>query len=141
MKSPSKKRAISPFGNLATAFIHTVHFDMDFNYIGENVDQTIIYPGADENWESQTCTEIPHIRYEYTCVTKKSPETSQSGLDRIEQIRKKVKFLAGLKKKNSVLRIVKETVQTEFAPPCQVTYYALQESYASLCSDKVASKK
>jgi len=74
MKSPSKKRAISPFGNLATAFIHTVHFDMDFNYIGENVDQTIIYPGADENWESQTCTEIPTSGMNIPVSPKRAPK-------------------------------------------------------------------
>ena len=145
MKSPNQ-REILPINYIAPGFVQTMYFDMEFNYIGGKVEQVSIVPDAPVNWESESCKLIPYVRYEYTQVSKKNPETSQTGLVRINQARKKVKFFASVaKSERSVLRIVKNTVLTTLQPnvtaTSNITLYYLEESYGSLCSDPIASER
>jgi hypothetical protein len=143
MKSSSQRQTYA-FGYSATGFIQTLYFDMAFNYIGGSVDQIRIGPEAADDWESESCKLIPYVRYEYTQVSKKNPETKQSGQARINQAREKVKFFALLAPiKGSVLRVVKETLVTRLRPDVksifEITLSYLEESYGSLISDTIAS--
>jgi hypothetical protein len=145
MRSPNQ-REIQPVGYIATGFIQTIFFDMEFNYIGGTVEQASIFPDAQINWESESCKMIPYVRYEYTQVCKNNPETSRSPMTRINQARKKVKFFASVaKEKGSVLRIVKDTHVIKLHPNVnanvQITFHCLEESYGSLISDPVASER
>jgi hypothetical protein len=145
MKSPIQ-RDIHPVGNIATGFVQTMYFDMEFNYIRGGVEQTAIFPDTPGNWESESCKLIPYVRYEYTRVSKKNPETSRSALARINRARDKVKFFASVaKNKGSVLRIVKDTIVTKLQPNVKatsdITLYYLEESYGSLSSDTIASER
>ncbi len=145
MKSP-KQRDIQPLGYIATGFVQTMYFDMEFNYIRGSVEQTSIIPDAPGNWESESCKLIPYVRYEYTRVSKKNPETTRSALARINRAREKVKFFASVaKNKGSVLRIVKDTIVTKLQPNVKaisdIALYYLEESYGSLTSDAIASER
>lgn len=145
MKSPSQKD-ILPVNYIASGFVQTMYFDMEFNYIRGSVEQISIVPDAPDNWESESCKLIPYVRYEYTQVSKKNPETSQAGLVRINQAREKVKFFASVaKNKGSVSRIVKDTIVTKLQPNVKaisdITLYYLEESYGSLSSDAIASER
>ena len=145
MKSPIQ-RDVQPIGYIATGFIQTIFFDMEFNYIGGTVEQASIFPDAPINWESESCKMIPYVRYEYTQVCKNNPETSRSPMTRINQARKKVKFFASVaKEKGSVLRIVKDTHVIKLHPNINanvgITFHYLEESYGSLISDPVASER
>jgi hypothetical protein len=143
MKS-SNQRQTYAFGYLATGFIQTLYFDVEFNYVGGSVEQVSIGPDAPDNWESESCKSIPYVRYEYTRVSKKNPETRRSSQARINQAREKIKFFASVATtKGSVLRIVKETVVARFQPNVKaifdITLSYLEESYGSLISDTIAS--
>jgi len=143
MKSPNQ-RDIQPVDYIATGFVQTMYFDMGFNYIGGSVAQTSIVPDAPGNWESESCKLIPYVRYEYTRVCKKNPETSGSA--GINRAREKVKFFASVAKNNrSVLRIVKDTIVTKLPLNVEATsdisIYYLEESYGSLSSDAIASER
>ena len=145
MRSP-KQREIQPVAFIATGFIQTMYFDMEFNYIRGSVEQISIVPDAPGNWESESCKEIPYVRYEYTRVSKNNPETSRSPMTRINQARKKVKFFASVaKEKGSVLRIVKDTHVIKLHPNVnanvEITFHYLEESYGSLRSDAIASER
>jgi hypothetical protein len=123
-----------------------MYFDMEFRYIGGSVVQASIVPYAPENWESESCKLTPYVRYEYTRVSKKDPETDPSGTARINQARKKVKLYARLaKNKESVLRIVKDSVVIKLQPDVNavgnVTVIYLEESLGSLQKDSIASKR
>ena len=143
MKSSNQGQTYA-FGYLATGFIQTLYFDMEFNYIKGSVEQISIVPDAPNNCESESCKLIPYVRYEYTRVSKKNPETSRSGQARINQARDKVKFFASVAKtKGSVLRIVRDTIVTKLQPNLKATFDVtlcyLEESYGSLNSDPIAS--
>jgi len=145
MKSPNQ-RDIQPVGYIATGFIQTMFFDMEFNYIRGTVEQTSIFPDAPGNWESESCKLIPYVRYEYTQVSKKNPETGRSAVTRINRAKEKVKFLASVaKNKGSVLRIVKDTIVVKLPPNVDanvgITLHYLEESYGSLSSDAIASER
>jgi hypothetical protein len=145
MRSP-KQREIQAFGDKATGFVQTMYFDMQFNYIRGSVEQTIIFPDPSANWESESCKLIPYVRYEYTRVSKKNPETNRSALARINRAREKVKDFASLAKTNgSVLRIIKETVVIKLQPNIKAKWNVelsyLEESLGSLSSDPIASKR
>lgn len=146
MKSPNK-REIQPVDCIATGFVQTMYFDMNFNYIRGSVEQVSIFPDPPDDWESESCKLIPYVRYEYTRVTKNNPETSRSALARINRAQKHVKFFASVaKNKGSVLRIVKETVVIKLLPQnveaaVGVTVHGLEESYGSLSSDPIASER
>jgi hypothetical protein len=145
MKSRNQ-RDIQPVGHIATGFIQTIFFDMGFNYIGARVEQVSIFPDAPDDWESESCKEIPYVRYEYTQVCKNNPETSRSPMTRINLARKKVKFFASAaKEKGSVLRIVKNTHVIKLHPNVnanvEITFHYLEESYGSLISDPIASER
>ena len=140
----SNQRQTYAFGYLATGFIQTLYFDTEFNYVGGSVEQISIDPDAPDNWESESCKLIPYVRYEYTRVSKRNPETKRSGQARINQAREKVKFFASVATtKGSVLRIVKETVVTRLQPNVKaifdITLSYLEDSYGSLTSDTIAS--
>jgi len=144
MNHNSKKRDVLPLSHIVTAYVDTIYFDMDFNYIEGRVGQTIIAPGAAVNWESETCTSIPYVRYEYTRVSKKSPETSRSGRARTNRAKEKVMLFAKeAKTSSSVLRVIKQTVVTKLYPDgkaiTDVETDYLVESYNSLSSDPIAS--
>lgn len=145
MKSQNQRDA-PPVNNIATGYVQTMYFDLEFNCIRVNVEQTSIVPDAPGNWESESCKLIPYVRYEYTRVSKKNPETTRSGQARIDQAREKVKFFASVAKNNgSVLRIVKDTIVTKLQPNVKaisdITLYYLEESYGSLVSDPIASER
>jgi hypothetical protein len=145
MKAPSQ-RDIQPVGYIATGFIQTMFFDMGFNYIRGSVEQTSIFPDAPDNWESESCKLIPYVRYEYTRVSKKNPETSRSAAARINRAKEKVKFFASVaKNKGSVLRIVKDSVVIKLPQNVDanvdITLHYLEESYGSLSSDAIASER
>jgi hypothetical protein len=145
MPSPLKKSIAPSLDNVATGYVQTLYFDMEFKYIGGSSVQISIAPDAPKNWESETCTMIPYARYEYTRLSKKNPETSRSGKAQIDQAREKVRLFASeTKNKRSTLRIVKRTIVTELHPYGKVvddiTYY-LEESYDSMNADVIASKK
>lgn len=142
----SNQRQTHAFGHLATGFIQTMYFDLEFNYVKGSVEQIIIFPDAPNNWESETCKLIPYVRYEYTRVSKKNPENSGSGLAKINRARKKVKFFASVATtKGSVLRIVRTPVVIQLQPNVttgfDVNLWYLEESYGSLCSDPIASSR
>jgi hypothetical protein len=131
---------------IATGFVQTMYFDLQFNYIGGNVEVTSIVPDAPDNWESESCKLIPYVRYEYTQVSKKNPETSRSAMTRINQARKKVRLFASVaENKGTVLRIVKNTIVAKLQPRVEaiyeVTSYYTEESYGSLNSDPIASER
>jgi len=143
MKSPGQ-RDIHPVDYIATGFVQTLYFDMEFNYIRGSVEQISIVPDAPDNWESESCKLIPYVRYEYTRVSKKNPEISRSAS--INRAREKVKFFALVaKNKGSVLRIVKDTIVTKLQPngnaASDISLYYLEESYGSLGSDAIASER
>lgn len=143
MKS-SNQRQNYAFGRLATGFIQTLYFDTELNYIGGSVDQICIDPDAPDDWESESCKLIPYVRYEYTRVSKKNPETRRSGETRINQAREKVKFFASVvTSKGSILRVVKESVVIRLRPNEEanfnITLSYLEESYGNLISDTIAS--
>jgi len=145
MRSASKQRATSPVADIATGYLQTMRFDLHFNYIGGSVEQICVVTDAPPNWESETCKLIPHVRYEYTRVSKQNPETGRSALTRINQARKNVKFYASAATtKGAVLRIVKETIVTKLVPQnvdavSNIELYCLEESYGSLLSDPIAA--
>jgi hypothetical protein len=135
-----------PVGDIATGFVQTMYFDMEFGYLGGRVEQTSIFPDAPENWESESCRLIPYVRYEYTRVIKHNPETSRSAMTSINLARKKIKLFASVAKdKASVLRIVKDTVVTTLKPNVEairnLTVYYLEESLGSLKYDPIASER
>jgi hypothetical protein len=145
MKSPNQ-RDIQPVGHIATGFIQTMFFDMEFNYIRGSIEQTSIFPDAPDNWESESCKEIPYVRYEYTRVSKINPETSEPALARINRAKKNVKSYALVaKNKGSVLRIVKDSIVIKLSPKVDaivdITLHYLEESYGSLSSDAIASER
>lgn len=140
------QRAKQSVDYIATGFIQTMYFDMEFNYIRGSVEQTSIVPDAPGNWESESCKLIPYVRYEYTRVSKKNPETNRSALARIDRAKEEVKFFASAaKNKGAVLRIVKDTIVTKLHPNVKatsnITLYYLEESYGSLSSDAIASER
>ena len=146
MNTTLKKRDVLPLHHMATGYVQTIYFDMEFNYIRGSVEQISIVPDAPVNWESESCKLIPYVRYEYTRVSKLNPETSRSGLERIDHAREKVKFFASLAKdKGSVLRIVKDTIVTKLRPGkeavSQIQLYYLEQSYGSLNTDTIASER
>jgi hypothetical protein len=145
MKS-SNQRQTHAFGQLATGFVQTMYFDLEFNYIKGSVEQIVIFPDAPDNWESETCKLIPYVRYEYTRVCKKNPENSGSGLARINRARKKIRFFASAATtKGSVLRIVRTPVVIQLQPNIKTSFdvkvWYLEESYGSLCSDPITSSR
>ena len=145
MKSP-KQREVIPVEYVASGFLQTMYFDMEFNYIKGSVEQISIVPDAPDNWESESCKLIPYVRYEYTRVSKKNPEIGRSGLARINRAREKVQFFASVAtNKGSVLRIVKDTIVTKLqrniSAVSDIHLYYLEESYGSLGSDAIASER
>ena len=46
----SNQRQTHAFGHLATGFIQTLYFDLEFNYVKGSVEQIIIFPDAPNNW-------------------------------------------------------------------------------------------
>ena len=145
MRSPNQ-REVQPIGYIATGFVQTMHFDMEFNYIRGSVEQTSIFPDAPGNWESESCKLIPYVRYEYTRVSKNNPETSRSAAARINRARKKVKYFASVAtNKGSVLRIVKDSIVIKLPQNAEaivnITLHYLEESYGSLSSDAIALER
>jgi len=146
MKSSLKKKATHPVHRTATGFVQTMHFDLDFNYLGGHVEQVSIAADGSDNWESETCNLIPHVRYDYTRVSQKKLEVSRSNQALIKQAKEKVKYFATLEEgKGSVLRIVKNTIVTKLQPNIKavsdVTLYYLERSFDSLNSDVIASER
>jgi|GEM_PF-1274283 len=146
MNTPSNKRDVLPVGNIAIGFVHTMYFDLDFNYIEERVEHTSIVPDAPQNWESESYKLIPYVRYEYTRVTKENPETRPRSLRSvINQVKKNVKFYAKEPKKGTVLRVIRDPIvislpnNLEAIGNVRIVY--LEESYSSLNSDSIASKR
>src|SRR5215813_3724588 len=122
MKS-SNQRQTYAFGQLATGFIQTMYFDLDFNYVKGSVEQIFIVPDAPSNWESETCKLIPYVWYEYTRVSKTNPENRGSSSARINRARKKVEFFASAATtKSSVLRIVRSPVVIELRPNIKTNF-------------------
>ena len=145
MPSPNKSDKQS-LDYIATGFVQTLYFDLQFNYIGGSVEQVSIVPDAPANWESESCKLIPYVWYEYTQVSKNNPETSRSAMTRINQARKKVRLFASVaENKGTVLRIIKNTIVAEFRPKVEaiyeVTSYYTEESYGSLNADPIASER
>jgi len=145
MKFSSQRQTLA-FGHLATGFIQTMYFDLEFNYVKGSVEQIIIFPDAPSNWESETCKLIPYVRYEYTRVSKKNPENRGSSLARINRAKKKVKFFASVAPtKRSVLRIVRTPLVVQLPQNIKASFdvnlWYLEESYGSLCSDPIASSR
>jgi hypothetical protein len=146
MKSPSKQRDILPVGLIATGFVHTMYFDMDFNYIEGRVEQKSIFPDAPDNWESETCNLIPFFRYEYTRVTKENPETSRRSLRAVvNQAKKNVKFYAKEPKKGAVLRVIRDPVviplPNNLEAIINVRIVYMEESLGSLRKDSITSER
>ena len=146
MKSLSNKRDVRTVAQIADAFVHTMYFDLELNYIGGRVEQTIIVPDAPDNWETETCKLIPHVRYEYTRVTKENPETSRrSEKAMINQAKKNIRFYAKEPKRGTVLRVVHDPIviqlpnNLEYTSNTTIVY--LEESLGSLSSDDIASKR
>ncbi|HVU54101.1 MAG TPA: hypothetical protein VHD83_03560 [Puia sp.] len=146
MKSLSHRKALLPAGDPATGFLHTMYFDLDFNYIGGLEEQVNIAPDAPDNWESESCKLIPHVRYEYTRVSKKKLEASRPSQTRINQAKEKLKYFVVVgKNKGLGLRIVKDSIVTNLQPNLkavsEITLYFLEESYGSLDSDVIAAER
>jgi len=117
MKSPNQ-RDIDLADCADTAFVQTMYFDMEFNYIRGNVEQISIVPDKHGNLESESCTLIPYVWYEFARVSERNPGTEWSDLGRIEQAREKVRFFAlAAKNKTPVLRIVGGTIITKLSEP------------------------
>lgn len=107
MRHLSKKRDVHPVAQIADAFVHTMYFDLELNYIGGRVEQIVIVPDAPDHWETETCKLVPYVCYEYTRVTKESPETSRrSEKAMINQVKKNIRFYAKASKRGTVLRVV-----------------------------------
>jgi hypothetical protein len=145
MKSPTQRDPL-PVSGIATGFLQTMHFDLELNYIGGSVEQIIIIPDAPVNWESESSKLTPYVRYEYTRVSKNNPETSGSGQARINRAIKHIKlFIKTAKSCRSVLRVVKNPIVVKLQPGGEdafiITHYYLEESYGSLSSDPIASKR
>lgn len=139
----SNQREEYAFGRSATGFIQTLYFDMEFNYVKGSVEQINIGSDVPDNWESESCKLIPYVRYEYTRVSKKNPETRRSPQARIDQAREKIKFFASLAPiKSSVLRVIKETIVTRMPSDdkslFKITLSYLEESYGNLICDTIA---
>jgi len=146
MTSLSKKRDVRPVAQMADAFVQTMYFDLEFNYIGGRVEPTIIVPDAPDNWETETCKLIPYVRYEYTRVTKENPETSRrSGKAMINQAKKNVKLYALEPKRGTVLRVIHDPIviplpnNLEYTRNIKVVY--LEESLGSLLRDSIALER
>jgi hypothetical protein len=140
------QRDMQPDNGIATGFVQTMYFDMEFNYMRGSVEQTSIFPDPPDDWESESCRLIPYVRYEYTRVSKENPDTKRSALARINRARKNVKLFAKVAKdKSSVLRVVKDTIVIKLQPnvevPFNITFHYLEESYGSLSSDAIASER
>ena len=146
MTSLSKKRDLRPVARIADAFVHTMYFDLEFNYMEGRVEHTFIVPDAPYNWETETCKLIPYVRYEYTRVTKENPETSRrSGKALISHAKKNVKDYALDLKRGAVLRIVQDPIITrlynnpEAISDTKIIY--LEESLSSLLKDNIALQR
>jgi len=131
---------------MPTGFLQTMHFDLELNYLGESIEKIIIVPNAPVNWESESCKLTPHVRYEYTRVSKNNPLTSGSGQARINRALRHVKiYVKSAKGYSSVLRAIKTPIVVQLQPGAEdafiVTNYYLEESLGSLNSDPIASER
>jgi hypothetical protein len=131
---------------MADAFVHTMYFDLEFNYTGERIERTLIFPDTPGNWESETCKLIPYVRYEYTRVTKENPETSRRSVQAvINQAKKNIRFYAKEPKRGTVLRVIHDPIVIQLANNLEaisntkIIYQ--EESLGSLLRDSIALKR
>ncbi|MBN9385152.1 MAG: hypothetical protein J0H74_30630 [Chitinophagaceae bacterium] len=146
MKNLSGKRDVRPVAPIAPAFVHKMYFDLEFNYTEGRTEQTFIVPDAPDNWETETCTLIPYVRYEYTRVTKEDPATSRrSGKAVINEAKKYVTRYASELKRGTVLRVIHDPIviplPNNLVATSNTTIIYLEESLGTLLRNGIASER
>ena len=132
MRSFSNKKGKLPVNYIATAYIHTMCFDMAFHFISETVEPIKIPPGAPRNFESETCYSIPYVCYQYIKVSKTEPNR-ESGEAMIDQVMQKIKAYASAGSKQTIIH-----AEIQMQPVKGLNLRMSQESFNCLSTDPIA---
>lgn len=116
VRKPAKKAVV-------TGFVHSMYFDLNFNFISETEERVTIPPGASRNWEYEICLSIPFVWHKYVRVCKSANGVSSKTL--IKTIRQKVKAFVSEHSIESV----------------KIDQQILEESFQDLNADPIVNKR